>query len=666
MSLGWSERMHCRSPWLFLRCSFLLLLALLCVAPAGAQEYSFSVPQLRMQVQVQEDASVRITYDITFANNPGARAIDVVDIGVPHAGYDLANMSASLEGVPLTDIRPSEYVTPGVEVHLGNQAIPPGGERRFHFEFTMPEMVYQDTTREDYASLQITPTWFGEEFVTGTTYLQIAVVTLPGIRPDEVLYQETPFDNKVEYAGGTAVLWRWTDAKATGPRLVGLSFPKRGLSRVVQISRFELLVRRFAESPGARFWAGVASLFLLALLYFRFTGGTGCVLFVPLFIAFFILISASPAAHLLSFAPLIVLVLWNEWYLARRRRRYLPPVAQVEGGGVLRGLSPAEAAVLLEMPLKKVLLLVLFGLLRKGVLREVRSSPWELEVVEAFRTYGAGLPDRKAERLRAARDTGGVIHPYEHAFLDVLEKNRGKPIQAIDFGGAMKKLIESTVGKMEGFDLSDTQDYYRARVAHALAEAKAAVQPEERQSAIDRNLEWILLDRNPGPIFTGGGYGYRPVWTRRAGGEARAPQAPPEEAASTPFSPSQQGRAGEGAASTSFGVSRPQAPGEEAASTSFAGWREGKGAGAASTSFADWADQTAEELSGAIPSGSVRIEGARGGIIDLSAADRATADLFEALSESSGGGGGGGGGGCVCACACAGCACACACAGGGR
>ena len=86
-----------------------------------------------------------------------------------------------------------------------------------------------------------------------TTYLQIAVVTPPPNSADEVLYQETPFDSKVEYAGGTAVLWRWTDAKATGPRLVGLSFPKRGLSRVVQISRFELLVRRSAESPGARF-----------------------------------------------------------------------------------------------------------------------------------------------------------------------------------------------------------------------------------------------------------------------------------------------------------------------------------------------------------------------------------------------------------------------------
>ena len=153
--------------------------------------------------------------------------------------------------------------------------------------------------------------------------------------------------------------------------------------------------------------------------------------------------------------------------------------------------------MLLEMPLKKVLLLVLFGLLRRGVLREVRFLPsWELEVVEAFRTYGAGLPDARQSALVPPEIPG--CDPPLRARLSWMCWKNGETDQAIDFGGAMKKLIGSTVGKMEGFRLSDTQDYYRARVAHALAEAKAAVQPEERQSAIDRNLEWILRSQ-PGP-----------------------------------------------------------------------------------------------------------------------------------------------------------------------
>jgi len=144
--------------------------------PVSAQEYSFRVPDMKMQVGVQEDASAHIAYDITFANNGGAHVIDVVDIGVPHERYSISNMSASIDGSAVTDIRHSDFVKPGVEVHLGSHAIPAGGEGAFHFEFTMPDMVYQDTTRKDYASLQITPTWFGSRYATGTTDLQVDFV----------------------------------------------------------------------------------------------------------------------------------------------------------------------------------------------------------------------------------------------------------------------------------------------------------------------------------------------------------------------------------------------------------------------------------------------------------------------------------------------------------
>ena len=70
-----------------------LMLAACCSSAAG-QNYSFSVPKLRMVAIVQPDASVRIVYDITFRNNGGAHPIDIVDIGVPHDDYDLGNVRA--------------------------------------------------------------------------------------------------------------------------------------------------------------------------------------------------------------------------------------------------------------------------------------------------------------------------------------------------------------------------------------------------------------------------------------------------------------------------------------------------------------------------------------------------------------------------------------------
>ena len=109
--------------------------------PVADKDYSFSVPTLRMEVKVLPDASVLITYDIAFQTNEGARPIDVVDIGVPHKGYRLNDITASIDGKPLRDIRPSTMVSPGFEVHLGESRIPPGRSGKFHVEFGMPDMV---------------------------------------------------------------------------------------------------------------------------------------------------------------------------------------------------------------------------------------------------------------------------------------------------------------------------------------------------------------------------------------------------------------------------------------------------------------------------------------------------------------------------------------------
>ena len=102
--------------------SLVLFLILPLNAWVSAQSYSFAVPVLKMQVYVQPDASVRIVYDITFDNY--GSAIEIVDIGTPHSGYDISNMRASINGVELSRIYTSEYVDVGVEVHLGGQHHP--------------------------------------------------------------------------------------------------------------------------------------------------------------------------------------------------------------------------------------------------------------------------------------------------------------------------------------------------------------------------------------------------------------------------------------------------------------------------------------------------------------------------------------------------------------
>jgi hypothetical protein len=615
----------------------LLLIAI--IGPVSAQNYSFSVPEMRMEVFINPDASVDIEYDITFANSNFASPIDIVDIGTPHDDYDIDAFRASINGVQLSDIRPSTYIDTGVEIHLGSQAIPAGETGTLHVEFTMPDMVYQDLTDRDFASLQITPTWFDDDLVRGTTDLQIAIHVPEGIEAEDVLYQNEPFTQKATYEGHIVGYWRWPDTRLTGPHRVGISFPQSAVDRVVQMTIVELMVKWLRDNPNVRFILGAILFGLFSFLYFRFSGGTGFVLYLLLGGGLLWLMVISPLLHLLLFPVMVLLIILNEATLRKRRKTYLPPIAQVEGGGIKRGLTAPEAAVLLEKPLNEVLTLVIFGLLAKGIVRQVEDDPLKVEVVEDFRSLKQTNVTGNANRLkfyrRVAQGRGTVVHRYELPFLYLLERNPDKAVKKIDFTKAMEGLIEQTAAKMKNFDLSDTRDYYQRVVDRAWKKAQSIGEIPAREEFLDKHLPWVMMNKQyPTVLRSPGGYSYWPTWMRR-----------------TPRARSSQG-------------------GRVSVGSSKSGGRTGVGGRTSladvGASFSGWAENTMGGLAGAIlPAGLGGGVARSGGVLDLSGVDRTTGDIFEAFMEASSSSGGGGGGS-GCACACAGCACACACAGGGR
>lgn len=623
--------------WSSLLLAGLLVLILgLGTAPAQAQSYSFAVPDLKMQVFIQPDAAARLVYDITFENY--GSPIDIVDIGLPHRNYNIGNMMASIDGVRLTDIRTSEFIDIGVEIHFHEHAIPSGERGTLHFEATMPEMVYQDTTDREYASLRITPTWFDGTSVRGQSYIAVAIHIPEGIEPDEVLYQQEPFTSKYLYQDHAVALWEWPEASATEPHMVGVSFPKRVMSRVVSMSLIELANRWLLNNPNTRFILGAVAVGLLAWLFFRFSGGTGCTVFVFLAGGLILMLVVIPLSVLPAIPILIALVIYNEVRLKKKTKTYLPPIAQVEGGGIKRGLTAPEAAVLLELPLHKILTLIVFGLLEKGVVELVKQDPLTVKVSEPFQTWDEpenrrSLKKRKLERRRIARERGTVVHDYEDYFLDELERHPNKSVERIDFTEAMEQLIKATAAKMKGFDLSDTKEYYERVIAKAMEQARTIGEIKQRQEYLDKYLPWVMMGDDYPTVLTHGGFHYWPMWAR--------PTARPVS--------SGQGRPSAGSSS------RPSGGGGQ---TSF---------GDVAASFAGWAENTMGGLAAAVLPGSMKLPAAKGGFVDLSGVDRVTGDVFQAIAKSSSSGGSGGrSGGSSCACACAGCACACACAGGGR
>jgi hypothetical protein len=630
----------------FWRATWLALLSTLFLqATAGAASYRFHVRSMQLDAYITEDASVWLEYRIDFANQSGAHVIDIVDVGLPHSGYQTSSMEASVDGKPVRRIRPSEYVNVGVECHLGVGAIRGGQTGMFEFACRMPDMVYSDTTDAQYASFQIRPTWFDPELQFGTTQLKVAVHLPPDVKPEEVRFQQ----EKQRYAGlaewgegaekHTVAYWESPQMTLSkhNPKF-SLSFPRRVMKHVIEKSKTELLLEWFDDNQQLKVISAVALFGLLGFFFYRFSRGTGCVLFLISAGMLLVAIISGPAMHLLCWPGLIGLVALNELYLRNRKPpSYLPAMATVEGGGIKRGLTAPQAAILLEEPLGKILTMVVFGLLKKRVVQLTSEDPASVTVESDY------VCPRKQRRQRAAKN-GIVLHDYEHPFIDRLQTHQGA-IEKCDLNEALGNLIKSTVKRMQGFDLRRTRDYYQRIVKRAWKDASSIGQIEQRDVVVDRNFEWMMMEDDWADLFDvwrRGGYIYYPRWTR------------PGWPTGSGSRPSGGGATATGGATTTGG--RGAAP-SGGSSPSF---------GEVAGSFIGWTENTAGRMARAIEPSSLGIDLPSGASIDLSGIDTATGNFFEALAEASANSGGGGGGGGGCACACAGCACACACAGGGR
>ncbi|MEJ5224945.1 MAG: hypothetical protein WHV44_10865, partial [Anaerolineales bacterium] len=162
------------------------VLAAFCLAgPAQAQEYLFGVEQEIVQVFVNADGTVDIAYTWTFVNQPGAHAIDFVDVGVP-VKFDLGNIRADVDGADVLVSR-TDYMGSGTgfAIVLGAHAIPPGERGTVHVTITgLRGVLGRDSSDAAYASLVFSPTWFGRQYVSGTTDVMVIFHLPPDVPPE--------------------------------------------------------------------------------------------------------------------------------------------------------------------------------------------------------------------------------------------------------------------------------------------------------------------------------------------------------------------------------------------------------------------------------------------------------------------------------------------------
>lgn len=555
--------------------SILLILLMLVgnTSTVYAQEYYFAVETQTMGVFVNEDGSLSIEYTFDLVNQPGAHPIDIIDVGLPNNNYVLSSITADINGNPVKSIEKSDYIDIGVMIDLGQYAIQPGDRGTLNVKVgTINKSIYPSEVEanEDYVSFEISPTWFGSQYVTGTTNLTVTLYLPIGLTSEEPRYH-TPkgwpgdsapvsgFDNM----GGIYYEWNSPNANAYTQYTFGASFPARMVPETQVVKPSAITFDSEALCSG-----------LICL---------GMVAFVVLTIY-----SATVGAK-------------------KRKLKYLPPKIAVEGHGIKRGLTAIEAAILMEQPMDRVLMMVLFSVLKKGAAEVVTRDPLQIKVT-----------DPKPEGLQ----------PYEEEFLVAMGKPKKE--QRTDLQTMIINLVSTVSKKMKGFSRKESIAFYKDIMEKAWNQVEVAQTPEVKSEKFDENIDWTMLDKNfdnrtkdtfgTGPVFI-------PTWWWRFDPGVRPVSTGTTSPGKVVASPTPVG-------SGKTTINLPSLPGADFAASITNGVQSfASGVVGNVTNFTD-------------------------GITNK------TNPIPKSTSSGRSSRGGGGGGSCACACACAGCACACA--GGGR
>jgi hypothetical protein len=116
---------------------------------------------------------------------------------------------------------------------MGSYAIPPGQTGQVHVVVgSIDNMFYPDSDDANYASSEFSPTWFGSQYVHGSTDLTVTLHLPPGVKPEEPRYHlprnwvgaDAPTTG-IDAQGRVTYTWNSPNADGSTQYTFGASFP---------------------------------------------------------------------------------------------------------------------------------------------------------------------------------------------------------------------------------------------------------------------------------------------------------------------------------------------------------------------------------------------------------------------------------------------------------
>ncbi len=469
------------------------------LANGKAQAYNFNVNSEKVNVYIEKDGSITIEYWITFTNK--GEPIYVVDIGFPNEHYNIDSVKADIDGHELTDIKPSTVIDIGVEIWLYPYEIASGNTKTLHVIGNNPEMIYEDYENNSLASVEFSPTWFDSDYASTFQYLEVNIYFPDGLSNGNIVKYHGEEFSGYSYDKDGDLIYTWIKTNVPMQQYTfGVSFPKSYVNTfqpsqtnpalvviiitiLLTISISSLAIggiylfynyhkkfkrRYYPPSPKQSQRSVVVVICWLsifaAIFFIPFWDAIGNVLLIILFFCV-VIAGFGMMGYFLS-------------KLLKKRYGKLPydkPFIKIDSVGVNKHLTVVEAAIIQNIPLKKVVFLIMFSLIRTGHLKILSVEPLKFEAISP-----------KGEEK---------IHPYQKDFLNAIisKGSRKGLVDQEKLKLLLINLIKATNKKMIGFHLEDTIHYYQSMIIEAWEEING-MPNEIKWEDIEDKLDWMILD----------------------------------------------------------------------------------------------------------------------------------------------------------------------------
>lgn len=419
----------------------LVTAATLAFPGAARASFGYTIPKQQDQLTINPDGSVTLIRYFEFAVS-GSSTDSGTEIwaGLPTSGTKVSSVvdqdgkSVSFQ----TRSSDGQYV-----VTMTGFAIKPGTQKGFTVTATVSDLVFRDDRNAGYVTMQYMPGWWSSPVAVQ----DIAVVLPAKVEKAEIRTGSRLWDGIAQTdSGAYVVTWQFKDLKANEKVNVNVGVPDKYVTLPTKEAPPP------AVNPPIPGWTPRTS---------------------P---------SPSPFAAMGGFVFAAVIIGLGLGLIARaRREEYSSPQVSMEGVGVNETLEPVEASVLLRQPPEKTLTLLLFSMVKKGVVRVYPEEPLRVAI-----QYERDLTE--AERL----------------YLEAIDRATGA-VDGAKLAPCFKHLVTSVNEKMRPYCRRDTEEFYRGVIRRAWDELTASATPELKLTQMDRDLLWLMQDeekmRASGDLF---------------------------------------------------------------------------------------------------------------------------------------------------------------------